>query len=935
MARYGIDYYGRSYYGNITLANYDATPFTVNSVDYAKLLCEWTTPSGYWTGIRLIRNIHGFPETADDGIILVDQTRGSTSTSTISSYYDPAPPETPIIPHTNTQTDPNAVREITYWFVEPGQIQVTVNDATYITLGCTISIYGGTEIDGTWLVSSVNGNTLTIATVGTELAGGYGTSGYVYVNELQQGRFYYYSVFCKILTNTLSVTGASAVKFTDVAYEVTYTTATPHTYAVGNYVGVMNMPDSDYNILNSQVLSVTSTTFTVYAIVSETTCLGGGTAGINTQWVRAGNATGLSVKDYGSQYKFYDMLPNIYKVPNIAEGIDSPENPTLRSFLAIFGFYYDILKTYAELAGKRYKIESLYGNLIPPALQQFNFQYQPELGFRRSRSLIANALDIYQSKGSTAGTELYIKSLTGETTKLVQGKNLFLDSNDASFEHSSTDNPSGRWVTTGGTLVGAVAVPITSWSSSGTTLTIKTVYNSKTSATFSSGVYVYGTSSVDGAYKTGVVTSTTTNTNQQVATTTLTITTSTSLPTASGTTGYVYPTPVLPYFETGAPSTAPANSSQGLGVLTATASGTVTSGCGLTDTVQQSIPVTSGMSYTFGYRVYSVSAAKSFKATINWYDYRGNLLSTSTSASATTSSTTSWTLVSVTASAPSTAYFAVPGISTTSAAVGNIHYIDGCQLEKSGAATYFQDARQIQVYVEPDRINLCATPNFQISIGSWTAVNGTAAVAIGEGLSLSASNIPYAANQMEVYSTGTSDVNIIYTTNTSQYMPVNAGQQYTFSVNLVTSDDNSPTVGYNAYLAIDWYNSSNTLISTTESPIYQTPLDPANPTTYSLTDISPSTATSANIRVVWLAPLGAGYGLRLSNVIFENQPYYIDFFDGDYGYADVDDTFWSGTVGASTSYYYKNKDATKGVLTATLGSFLPHGSNFAIYYQSM
>jgi len=931
MARYGIDYYGKGVYGSPSVTSFNIGTFTATPVDYAKIYLSWSAPTGNWTGIRLLRSIYGFPETADDGTVLVDQTVGYTNATTTTSYYDPAAPEIPILPHQNIAIDPNSVRYISSWTGGISNFTVVVNDATYIATGSTINIYGETAVDGTWVVSSVSGNTITIATTQNEFNGQSGTSGYVYVNELVQGRFYYYSVFLKILTNTVTVTSA-----TGNGTSITYTTANPHGFSVGNFVGIVNMENPSFNFFGVEVVSTTPYTFTIYSNTTGTSASSSSvtaTVGINTQWVRVGNASGLSVKDYGSQYKLYDYLPNIYKVSNTELGIDNPENSTLRSFLGMFGFYYDLLKTYADLVGKRNQIDKLAGTLIPAALQQFNFNYEPELGFKRMRSLISNAIHIYQSKGSYQGTIDYIKALTGNSSKVVQGKNLFLDSSDSSFEVLSTDSPSGRWVVNNGTLAGSVAVPITSWSTSGNTITVTCVYNSKNSSAFATGssVYIKGSPSIDGAYTSGVVVSTVTNTIQQVNTLTVTITTVTGNPTASGTTGYLYAQPVLPYSETGNPMGV-ANAIQGLGILT-TSNGVVSASCGASNAVGQGIPVTSSLSYTFSYQVYSVTATNSFFAGISWYDYRGNFISTNTS-TGTTSSKTAWTKVSVSATAPSNAYFAVPNISLTDTST-HVHYVDACQLEQSSSATYYQDARQIQVYVQPNRINLAAYSDFDYGIlGGWSASNATIDIATGEGASPTSGNTLVSPNMAETYSTGTSQVTITYASSTGQYIPVNGSSQYTYSAQLITSNDNNPSVGVTAQLAIDWYDSSYNLISTSYTQPAVTPMDPANSQYFYLTDSSPASAVYANLHILWTPP-GAGYGLRFGGVIFENQPFFINYFNGDWGYAEDTDISWAGTVGQSASYYYKNKVATNAVLNNNLASFLPYGSNFAVYYQAM
>jgi hypothetical protein len=73
MAKYGIDYYGDSYYGSNTLVQFNAGNFKATPVNYGKIQLTWDTPSGSWDFIRLLRNAYGYPIAADDGDVLFEQ----------------------------------------------------------------------------------------------------------------------------------------------------------------------------------------------------------------------------------------------------------------------------------------------------------------------------------------------------------------------------------------------------------------------------------------------------------------------------------------------------------------------------------------------------------------------------------------------------------------------------------------------------------------------------------------------------------------------------------------------------------------------------------------------------------------------------------------------------------------------------------------------
>ena len=72
MSKYGIDYYNAAYYGSGTLSQFNATPFTAVPKDYGRIYLSWTTPSGQWDYIRVVRSSYGFPVTVDNGDMLFE-----------------------------------------------------------------------------------------------------------------------------------------------------------------------------------------------------------------------------------------------------------------------------------------------------------------------------------------------------------------------------------------------------------------------------------------------------------------------------------------------------------------------------------------------------------------------------------------------------------------------------------------------------------------------------------------------------------------------------------------------------------------------------------------------------------------------------------------------------------------------------------------------
>lgn len=940
MARYGVDYYGRAYYGNIALADYDAAPFNATAIDYGKIHVTWATPAGNWTGIRLLRNSYGFPQTADDGTVLVDQTRGNIAAATPVDFYDPVGVGQSVAPRTDNEVH-NKKREIVNWSAAGGILKIEIVDGSYLVAGTSVSVFGGTSVDGTYIINNISLTQPTLTrpvifpqtyTVEVLYGGtsGSGTGGYLLINQLEQEHFYYYSIFVKTLSNPVYVTGAVS----NGDGTVTYTTAGAHTFLVGDLVGVNGMSPITYNISGYQVIARTTNTFTIVSGATGTATVSpNSVAGLNTQWVRAGNAVGISVKDYGTQALMYNYLPDIYKVVDTTQSIENQENPTLRSFLALFGFYYDLLKTYATLAATRYDMKHVAGQLLPAALQEFKFIYEPELGFKRMRSLLANATHIYQSKGSLLGTKDYIKAFTGLESTIVQGKNLMLDNDTSSFELGK-----GNWTATNATITPSVGAYIDTWVTTGTTLTLTLKYPSTSPYTFTNGnaVRIQGSTGLDNIYSSSVTVSSTTNALYGVTTTTISMPSNAAASTGSG--GYVYPYSFLPYLEGSNPAQID-NARLGVGKITCTSAGTITARCANSAApLTTGIPISASTNYTFSVKMLSASTTRSVTLYIDWYDYRGNLLSTVTGTPFTTSNA-NWSTISVSGLSNPLAYFAIGRLSIASAALTEVHYIDAVQFEEGSSATYYQDARQLQIYVHADRVNELINPNFDFgSTAPWSITNATIEVAVGEVVGTGSTNIANSANSGEVYSSGTSDVEIrsCAVADTANYISVLAGNAYTYSSYWIMSADNNPTVNQNITMKIDWYDKDKVFLGTSSSGTWIVPLNATVSFSRAfVTATAPESAAYAIARTTWSSPTASGYGLIFDEAMFEKSSFVLEYFDGSYGYADQNDLRWQGTPGSSRSHYYRNRNATYGRLKSTLSDYLLAGTNYAIYYAAL
>ena len=104
MAKYGVNYYGASKYGATPRLRYSVQPMSVLvsaaiATGFRKVVISWQPPSGTFTQFRLLRNQAGYPETAEDGVIIFDEL---ASEGTVSRSYfvdgEDNPTDIPLVP---------------------------------------------------------------------------------------------------------------------------------------------------------------------------------------------------------------------------------------------------------------------------------------------------------------------------------------------------------------------------------------------------------------------------------------------------------------------------------------------------------------------------------------------------------------------------------------------------------------------------------------------------------------------------------------------------------------------------------------------------------------------------------------------------------------------------------------------------------------------
>jgi hypothetical protein len=449
-------------------------------------------------------------------------------------------------------------------------------------------------------------------------------------------------------------------------------------------------------------------------------------------WVRAGDVTGVSVKNYGNGENLYKYLPEIYKITQVYSATADWENEDLRNFLNLFGFELDYAQTITSLLVSRYDTERVNGLLLPSFLQEFGLTYEPEIGYQQTRILVRDAVLIGQKKGSSEGLREFMKAFTGYAVPqpvagtpnpsldgLVKSHNLMLDYNDSSFEEST-----GHWASTDNSAIFKSLVKKSIKSISVTSNVVTAVigtHNYAVGNKINTDGFAQPLFNTVGSPKTITAV---TATSVSWALTAINIASFNCFNANTSLYPNLFPYPT-PWAETTALAQYPNKQNGVLAVKNATATaGTVTVSCGLSSPVLKGIPVTGGLSYVFS--VYSAAGTtlRGVVLKINWYDRFGDLISTTTGSSVNNTVGAFSARPTVTGSAPGSAYYAVPLITINAVGVSSsneYHYFDCAQFEQAASVTSFDEARQIHMTLRATRINELKNPHFALISGSNAA----------------------------------------------------------------------------------------------------------------------------------------------------------------------------------------------------------------------
>lgn len=152
------------------------------------------------------------------------------------------------------------------------------------------------------------------------------------------------------------------------------------------------------------------------------------------EWTRAAQVTGLPTRDYRYSDRLWELTPSLYRTKT--EGLLDNSNTQLKSFLKVFGNQLDVVRGEYETLRDVNNPMRVSGGLLPLMAQQYGQLFEPELGMKQMRRLMANTVFLYRNKGTSAGITATVSAVAGYGATIQPLKNLILDYNTSSAEES-------------------------------------------------------------------------------------------------------------------------------------------------------------------------------------------------------------------------------------------------------------------------------------------------------------------------------------------------------------------------------------------------------------------------------------------------------------------------------------------------------------------
>ena len=613
-------------------------------------------------------------------------------------------------------------------------------------------------------------------------------------------------------------------------------------------------------------------------------------------WKVAGSITAIVPSDHGIQNKFMSSLPKVFtsteQGPLGAIDVDSD----LYKFISGLTFAKEELYTLIDLLRpKQTGLETPF-ELLPAEVKNYGLLSESGLPTKNQKRLVREALYMYTHKGTRTGIERYAESLTGYAPTITVSNNLLLTVQDSTFYGGV-----GNWIVSNAVLTSSVEqVPDSNSNQIDTTRTGKIVasaagsmalgYANPTAKTVTglqrnNGTTVLQVAVANHGYSVGQ-----------------TVTLSGLSEDFNGT--YTITTvPASNQFNVTTVATTPYNASA--------LNGSVIAAIGGGNVITQGVPVLPDTEYTVSCKLKSPASAGNITISVTFYDKNGQATSAAKTSTIVAANNT-WKSASKTATSDADSVYA--GISIDYSAAGT-YYIDQVCMQ-TGDTVLYDEARAIDIFLEPTKTNYINNPSFEVDDSSWT-ITADEVTLLEEDVPLSESSGTYSvkvdSTSGATFETST-NVEILnrdtYATLSFYAKSTNEGETATVTFKALDNLGAGEIEAIEEFeLTEDWARYTTT--------IYINDIDiPASPTGELYFTVSIETEATAN-NYIWL-----------DDVQLELTQKATDYFDGnlpaEYG------AVWQGTENDSPSRLYANKDKKIPRLAKTLSDWVPQNAFWKI-----
>jgi len=839
MTAYGLKTYGTFKYGVASTTDISAYPFIAKSFDYGSINLSWTFPlsTALFSDFIVVRNPMSFPVTADNGDLIYKTTQsylqsnnlfGSTATLTDSGgFYDLVsgiftPSYTAITTLLSSQTAGDAVNTKTFTLTS---INSNVTIGQYVTYTPSGSLTGANSgsgiVGGTKVVAIDNTSSapLSIITLSDYATIPAGTTLTFAPTRLKLGKPYYYSAF--VYTNYSwqrvgTATGISInnYKTADVMYDSLpsiYRAALPASSSVsdGKNLDLYNLlrPMAlQYDYIKTKVdnatnrYDITNVDGTLIpALMDQMGLIYESNMGIHqgrrlathASYIYLNKGTGQGLKQFISSFSGYNV--SIAPIKNLFLTLDCSSFEYGDGFWNNSGTYSTLSKTTAALEG---------GSPSPYAATNSPFGYPNKQNGYLKMSTVAASGGPYTTYEISYGASLDTYTISKVSAAPAVGANFITLTTDT--EHSFIPGQSVMISDMYPPYINGIKKILAAPDSKSFTFYSADATASVALRPYGSAVIPTGT--ITGGTKYATITTAAAHyivPGQSVTISNVVITGSPANAYFAGTSTPINSTYVAAAGTTGSTLviTLPTDPTD----TTVTGAGSVFVSPGtvnLYDVKNAGIPVTAGTTYMFSAYTWAKTTLRSITLGAKWYDQYGTYLSSNSASS--NNAVGSWTRLSWGSgnAAPDSAAYAVPYISFSTAALGEVHYFDALQFEASSTATNYADPRRIDLYVGAPRINEIINPGFKSGTTNWAATNGTLAIDASNVYPTSAVGL---GNAVSVNSAKLTTSSASSTLSPSAAIAITAGNSYSLSAYV---KGNSGNTGGTVTSAVTWKNPS-------------------------------------------------------------------------------------------------------------------------------